>query len=100
MKSIIFKGIVGSLIIGGLWSLIGVERIVGDHEIGVSLVPFIKHRPSLQIYFKNPIQNGLDITPIEELSPPERMAFIEFCNIRFGVTKLASCYTLIFDREI
>lgn len=100
MKNLLLKVGIGVVLIGGLWAFIGVERIVGDHEIGVSWEPFIKHRPSLQVRFDNPVQNGLELTPVGELSASERAAFVEFCNIRFGETDVARCYALITDRRV
>jgi hypothetical protein len=82
------------------WSFVGVERIVGDHEIGVTWEPFIKHRPSLQIRFQDPGQKGLDIVPFEALPPADRAAFIEFCAIRFGSANVTQCRALIAAREV
>ncbi|MDR2155183.1 MAG: hypothetical protein LBE78_09195 [Burkholderiaceae bacterium] len=83
-----------------LYFTIGVERIVGDHEIGVSWEPFIKHRLSMQIRFTNPAQKGLELIPFEELSSSEQDAFMNFCDIRFGVNDTARCYDLISKRKI
>jgi hypothetical protein len=82
------------------WTFLGVERIVGDHEIGVTWEPFVKHRPSLQIRFQDPGQKGLDIVPFNALSPADQAAFVEFCTIRFGSADVAQCRALITARGV
>ena len=74
-----------------LWTFVGFERTVGDHEMGVSWEPFLKHRPSMQLLFENPAQNGLELAPLEELPPAGQTAFIEFCDIRFAEADTAKC---------
>lgn len=83
-----------------LWAFFGVERIVSDHEIGVSWEPFIKHRPSLQVLFENPAQKGLKLTPVVAMSASERAAFIEFCELRFGEVDAVRCYARVADRSV
>lgn len=100
MQNLLSKSVIGVIATGTLWAFVGVERIVGDHEIGVSWEPFIKHRPSLQVLFENPSQNGLDLTPLGELSASERAAFIEYCDLRFGEVDAARCYASIADRRV
>ena len=100
MKNLLLKGALGVVATGTLWAFVGVERIVGDHEVGVSWEPFIKHRPSLQVRFENPAQKGLELTPVGELSASERAAFIEFCDLRFGEADAASCYARVADRRV
>lgn len=100
MKAMLVKGGVGVLLAGILWAFGGVERMVGDHEVGVSWEPFVKHRPSLQVRFMNPAQKGLEIVPFDALSPAEQAEFIEFCNIRFGVADVGRCHALVSDRRI
>lgn len=92
--------VIAAAFIGVLWAFVGLERIVGDHEIGVSWEPFIKHQPSLQMRFTNPIQYGLDTEPFETLSPDEERQFLEFCSIRFGITDGRQCYAEIVGRQI
>lgn len=100
MKNLLIKSVLGVVATGTLWAFIGVERIVGDHEIGVSWEPFIKHRPSLQVRFENPAQKGLDLTLVGELSASERAAFIEYCDLRFGEVDAVRCYARIADRRV
>jgi hypothetical protein len=100
MKAALIKTGVAVMVAGILWAFVGVERIVGDHEIGVSWEPFIKQRPSLQLRFENPAQKGLEIDPFEALSPAEQAAFNEFCAIRFGATDAAQCRALIGQRRV
>lgn len=100
MNRFIARSAIGMAITACLWAFVGVERIVGDHEVGVYWEPFIKHRPSSKIHFENPAQKGLDLTPIEELSDSERPAFAEFCELRFGEVDAKRCYARIADRRI
>ena len=100
MKSLLVKVVLCVVATGALWAFVGVERIVGDHEIGVSWEPFIKHRMSLQVRFENPAQKGLELTPIDELSASERAAFIEFCELRFGDVDATRCYARVADRRV
>lgn len=100
MKSLLVKVAICVVATGALGAFVGVERMVGDHEIGVSWEPFIKHRPSLQVRFENPAQKGLELTPIDELSASERAAFIEFCGLRFGEADAARCYARVADRRV
>lgn len=100
MKILLVKGALGVVATGMLWAFIGVERIVGDQEIGVSWEPFIKHRPFLQVQFENPAQKGLDLTPVDELSTSERAAFIQFCGLRFGEADADRCYARVADRKV
>jgi hypothetical protein len=65
MKSLLVKVALCVVAIGALWAFVGVERIVGDHEVGVSWEPFSKHRMSLQVRFENPAQKGLELPPIQ-----------------------------------
>lgn len=100
MKAAVIKGLGAVGLVGALWAFVGVERLVGDHEVGVSWVLFLKHRPSLQVRFTNPAQKGLEIAPFESLSPAEQAAFVEFCGIRFGVRDTLRCYAFISDRGV
>jgi hypothetical protein len=79
---------------------IGVERQVGDHEMGVNWELFVKHRASLQWRFTNPAQHGLEVLPFDELTPDERKRFIDFCSIRFGNSDVSSCYKKLSARAI
>lgn len=100
MKKNLFKVGVAVITIGILWAFVGVERIVGDHEMGLSWEPFIKHRPSLQLRFQNPAQKGLEIEPFETLSAVEQAAFKEYCVSRFGTSDIMQCRSLIAQRRI
>lgn len=100
MKAMLVKGGVAVVLAGILWAFGGVERMVGDHEVGVSWEPFVKHRPSLQVRFTNPAQKGLEIVPFDSLSPAEQVEFIEFCSTRFGVADAGHCHALVSDRGV
>jgi len=82
------------------WAFIGVERLVGDHEIGTVWEPFLKHRPSLQLRFSDPSRQGLEKVPFEELDRREQMRFIEFCTIRYGEENPAKCHSKIAARKV
>lgn len=100
MKTRLLRSGVVILLVVVLWVFVGVERIVGDHEMGVSWEPFLKHKPSLQMRFINPAQKGLEIVPLEALSPSEQGAFREFCAVRFGVADMSQCLAHISDRAV
>jgi hypothetical protein len=81
-----------------LWAFVGVERLVGDHEMGVAWEPFLKHRVTMQIRFTNPARKGLEILSYESMSADERSRFLEFCYIRYGVRDPRECYVQIAAR--
>ena len=85
-------------LVGCLWSFIGIERMVGDHEVGVSWGLFIKHRPTVRSFYSNPAQHGLDFVPFADLSPVEQKRFVEFCSVRFGVEDPSSCGAMVAAR--
>lgn len=100
MRAVQLKAAVAVLVICTLWAFVGVERIAGDHEVGVSWETFIKHRPSTQLKFQNPAQKGLELIPFEALSLADQTAFIEFCAIRFGTTNTTQCRATILERMV
>ncbi|NQE50044.1 hypothetical protein RC52_16390 [Herbaspirillum rubrisubalbicans] len=100
MKGPIFKIAFAIAATAALSPFIGIERVVGDHEMGVTWEPFIKHRPSLQFRFFNPVQIGLDFIPLNQLSPPERAAFKLYCEVRFGEADAGMCYTKLRERLV
>lgn len=100
MKPLLIKMVLGAAGIGALWTFVGVERIVGDHELGVSWEVFIKHRPTLQLRFDNPAWKGLELVAINEFSTPQRAAFSSYCEIRFGEADLRLCHRRIADQKI
>jgi len=100
MKPLLIKMVLGAAGIGALWTFVGVDRIVGDHELGISWEAFIKHRPSLQLRFDNPARKGLELATIDEFSTSQRAAFSSYCEIRFGEADLKRCYLHIADQKI
>lgn len=92
------RSVIAILVVGLAWCFLGVERVVGDHEVGVAWEPFVKHRPSLRMRFQNPAQHGLDIVPFDGLQRDDQHALIEFCAIRFGLTDVAKCYAILDAR--
>lgn len=82
------------------WPFVGLERLIGDHEVGVVWTPFLKHRPSLQMLYVNPAQEGLDSLPFESLPPQQHAEFLAYCRVRFGLTSGQKCATALADRRI
>lgn len=87
------------LIISG-WFFLGIERYVGDHEIGVYWDVFIKNHPSNKIIFSNPSQKGLDFLPFSQLDAQKQRDFLDYCNIRYGLTDIERCYQLSRNTRI
>lgn len=85
-------------LLAATWAVVGVERLVGDHEIGVSWEPFIKHTPTWRIRFENPAQKGLDLVPLASLAIQEQQQLAEFCEIRFGQANAQQCYERLSAR--
>ena len=100
MTNTLLKSAACLAIAGLAWGFIGVERIVGDHEVGNDWTLFVKRRPSLRIRFDNPAQAGLDIVAPQDLSAARRAAFIDFCAVRFGITDVARCHALVVARRL
>ncbi len=94
------RALLVAVIFGMLWSFVGVERIVGDHEVGVAWQAFIKHRPSAKLVFQNPAQNGLEIMRYEALAPADQTSFINYCGVRFGTVDPVQCHTILIQRVI
>jgi len=82
------------------WPFVGLEQLVGDHEVGVVWTPFIKHRPSMQMLFTNPAQEGLDTLPFESLPSQRQAAFLAYCRVRFGLTSAQKCAVALADHRI
>ena len=80
-----------------LWAFVGVERTVGDHELGTSWEVFVKRRPAALMLFHNPSRQGLEVLPFNALSLSDQAAFIEFCAIRFGVTDPLQCRAMVME---
>ena len=81
-----------------VWAFVGVERLVGDHEIGVSWEPFIKHKVTWRFHFENPAQKGLDIVPLASLAAAERQELVRFCTVRFGLSSIQQCHERLSAR--
>jgi hypothetical protein len=80
------------------WAFVGIERMVGDHEVGVSWEPFIKQRVDFRWQFKNPVQRGLDLLDMSNLSAAQKQELVDFCSIRFGEVDMDQCYKIIKNR--
>jgi hypothetical protein len=74
------------------WIFIGFDHYVGDHEVGTFWNPFIKSKPTLQVLFENPIVDRLEIAPLNTLSSETRLKFIEYCEIRWGISNTEDCH--------
>lgn len=81
-----------------LWPIVGLERIVNDHEVGVMWQPFLKHRLTSRVVFENPALRGLQIIPLEDLTSTEREAFANYCAVRFDANSLLLCLQRTMDR--
>lgn len=77
------------------WLFVGYDLYVGDHETGNNWVPFLKHRPGLQLKFVNPSLRGSDLVPFESLAPESQGAMIEYCKVRHGTAEPKACYEAI-----
>lgn len=82
------------------WAFVGIERLIGDHEVGVVWEPFLKHRASLQMRFSDPSRQGLETVPFEDLNGEDRVRFIEFCEIRYGTRDPKKCYARAAARNV
>ena len=85
------RGATAIAVAGVVWAFVGVERVPGDHEVGVSWEAFFKHRPTMQLIFENPGRKSLEVAPFETLAPAEQAALIAFCRIRFGTADPRKC---------
>lgn len=83
-----------------VWLFIGIERLVGDHEIGVSYQPFIKHRPDWRLLFSDPTQVDLETISFKKLTAAGQRSVIEYCEIRFGLINVEECYLRVAGRKI
>jgi hypothetical protein len=83
-----------------VWPFVAIERLVGDHERGITWEVFLKHEATLQVRFTNPAQQGLEIVPFDHLSGEEQGRFMQFCAVRCGVTGPKQCYAKIAARNI
>lgn len=81
-----------------LW--VGIERYVGDHEIGKSWEPFLKSRPTFTLLFTNPAQQGLDRDAFDTLDAARQQAFQDYCAVRFGIADPHRCEKAIEGRRL
>lgn len=79
------------LVLVTAWLFIGLDRYVGDHEVGTSWMPFFKSVPTTKILFQNPAQHGLDREPFHSLASDRREQFMEYCRIRYGIRIAQDC---------
>lgn len=68
----------------------GIEVIPEEHRIDEE--PFLKHRRTWQYKFENPIVQGYEVTPQDKLFPSQKSAFMDFCQVRYGIDDIESCY--------
>jgi hypothetical protein len=98
MKRIIF--IVVPLAIVLAWLFVGLDRYTGDHEVGVQWDPFIKHKPTMTVYYKNPAQVGLDMVPMDSLDDSGKKNLSEYCQVRYGTDDIKRCYELFLASRV
>ena len=80
-----------------LWVFIGFEYNDPGYEKDVGLwLPFIKHRPSLQIKFESQLSMHHEILDSIPLSDSDIKKYSSYCSIRFG-KNLEDCYNILED---
>ncbi|HEY4291744.1 hypothetical protein [Luteibacter sp.] len=82
------------------WLFVGCEKVYGDHEVGNWHWPFIKHEPSFQVHFENPADVGLEILPPDKLTRGEQWKLPKFCEVRYGVSSVISCYEAMCEERM
>ena len=93
------RGAIAIAVVAVAWAFVGVERVPGDHEVGVSWEAFLKHRLSARLVFENPARRGLEVVPFEALSSAEQASLIAFCRIRFGTVDPDQCQAIDIARR-
>lgn len=83
-----------------IWLFVGLDLYEGDHEVGSSWNPFIKHKPTTTTLYKNPAQIALEIEPFESLNESEKKNLIEYCRVRYGADDIKRCYEIFFPSRI
>ncbi len=68
----------------------GVEIFYEEHE--TQGVPFLKQRSTWRYEYHNPAITGYGVTPMNKLSPAEKIAFLDFCAVRYGTEDIELCY--------
>lgn len=91
---------IASLLLLGSWLWIGLDKYVGDHEVGSAWEPFLKSRPTWVLLFKNPAQQGLDRDAFDTLDAARQQAFRDYCAVRFGIEDPHRCEKVIEDRRL
>ena len=94
------KLLVIAFLLVGVFPFVGIERIIGDHEMGISWVLFFKHYPTLQLHYQNPAYIALETVPFQELSQSEQLEFIDYCTVRFGIKDVKQCNVVFSERMI
>ncbi|WP_098497800.1 hypothetical protein [Collimonas sp. PA-H2] len=97
MKKILFVAIPVVVL---AWLFVGMDRYVGDHEAGSAWDPFIKHKPTITTFYKNPAQVGLDMVPMETLDESGKKSLIEYCQVRYGTDDIKRCYEAFFASRV
>ncbi len=78
-----------------IWLFVGFDLYVGDHEEGNHWDMFIKHKPVTTMLFRNPAEQGLDLSPFDNLSASRRKSFDQYCQVRYGIEGIKRCYDSI-----
>ncbi|MCT6721432.1 MULTISPECIES: hypothetical protein [unclassified Acidovorax] len=82
------------------WLFVGLDRYVGDHEVGSAWNPFIKTTPTFQVLFRNPAQYTLDRDPYDSLDSTRKNQFSEYCGIRYGIHDPHRCEEYIEQTRV
>ncbi|MFY3384166.1 hypothetical protein [Paracidovorax sp. MALMAid1276] len=77
--------LIGIALFLGAWLFLGLDRYVGDHEVGSGWNLFIKAKPTFQLIFKNPAQYTLDRDSFDSLDHARKIQFLEYCGIRHRI---------------
>ncbi|WP_211440938.1 hypothetical protein [Collimonas humicola] len=82
------------------WLFVGLDRYVGDHEAGGGWDLFIKHKPSMTVFFSNPAQFGLDMAPLDKMDDGAKKDLVEYCKVRYGTDNMSRCYELFQSSRV
>lgn len=81
----------GALLVLLAWLFVGLDRYVGDHEVGTGWTPFLKASPTLQVFFQNPAQHALDRDAFDAIDSARQIQFLSYCRVRHGMQDPHHC---------
>ena len=80
-----------ALVICVTWLFVGLDRYVGDHEVGPGWTLFIKASPTWQVFFQNPAQHALDRDAFDAIDSARQTQFVAYCRVRHGTKDPHRC---------